>query len=57
MLPDLRYVYFWPDGCWVDMDEYDPAKWSHKSDDFGLLVLPPDASDEEVDYVVGERVS
>lgn len=51
-LPDLRYIYFWPDGCWVDRDEYVSSDWGHRSDDYGLLVLPPDSSDEEVDFIV-----
>ena len=47
-----RYVYFWPDGCWVDRDDYRASDWNHKSDDFGLLVLPADADDSIVDRIV-----
>jgi hypothetical protein len=50
-LPLLRYIYFWPDGTWVDKEEYNLADWAHKSDDYGLIVLPLGTPDEEVDRI------
>lgn len=51
MLPDLRYIYFWPDGSWVDKEDFNRAEYSYKSDDYGMLVLPLETTDEEVDFL------
>lgn len=53
-MPELRYIYYWPDGTWIDRDETGLHEMSHMSDDFGLLVLPLDTSDEEIDVIIND---
>lgn len=47
-----RMVYFWPDGEWVDKEDFRPSEWAYRSDDYGLLVLPENTSDEEIERIL-----
>lgn len=53
---DDLIIYYWSDGTWVTCDEYNEAEYSWKSDDFGVLVVPIESSDEEINYEVAQRV-
>ncbi|ALR22836.1 hypothetical protein [Sphingobium baderi] len=30
-------IVLWPDGTWCWHDEFDPAEWSHMSDDYEVI--------------------
>lgn len=51
-LPQI--IYAWPDGTWINSDEYTESEYSWKSDDFVILKLPPDYSDEEINFYVDQ---
>jgi len=48
VVPGKTPVVVWPDGEWVYEEEYDPADWTHKSDDIYVLWIPDEHDEEEV---------
>ena len=52
-----RIVYAWPDGTWVDSEEYSEAEYSWKSDDFSIISLPADSDENDVTRHVDQLFS
>ena len=50
-------VFFWPDGCWTLESEYNGAEYAYRSDDFGRLCVSEDATVEQIDAMVREKLS
>ena len=51
----METIFYWPDGCWCHACEFN--KMSHKSDDFGLLEVSVDVSDDEINRLVDRMLS
>lgn len=41
-------VQVWPDGDWVETDDYNELDYSHKSDDYTVLEIKDGWSDDEI---------
>ena len=54
---DSLIIFYWADGTWVPADEYTEAEYGWKSDDFGIITVPIDSSDEEIDMEIASRLS
>ena len=54
MSNDKRRIAIWPDYTWCDMEEIEDFSW--KSDDYSVVSVPWDLSDEEIEMrvLVGE---
>ena len=52
-----RLIFYWADGTWVDADEYNEAEYSYKSDDFGIIRIPDEMADSEIDILVDQQLA
>lgn len=49
-------IFYWSDGTWVPADEYRESEFGFKGDDFGIIALPSDSSDSDIETEIANRI-
>ena len=49
-------IFYWSDGTWVPADEYTEAEFGFKGDDFGIISMPIDSTDGDVEMEIANRI-
>ena len=49
-------ILYWPDGTWVEKDDFKEAEWGWKGDDYGTLEVPSSSDEDDINRLVNETV-
>lgn len=55
-MTNILVIFYWPDGTWVPADDYRESEFGFKGDDFGIISMPIDSTDADIEMEIATRI-